>query len=244
MRADLGNYAEQPPYKKILSGARPGLGDEWLALTKNKKLYKKVATRLALEAVFAHPLEYAHLVFRKIALASEDMPHGRIAPAEFWRSQESANADRLKRSKNQLEMIYGMSTDEYLRLVEDRRKRTTWLAPAMRKLASNLGWTDYRGGVSGGDPEITLTWLGWLLTLGLVTCLAPRHFVCRALLWLPAALYLFAVFAVGDAVKRYLQPVEWVGLVIIAIGLDTTATLAVEGIARLRHRFANALPAG
>ena len=132
-------------------------------------------------------------------------------------------------------MIYGMPTDEYLRLVEDRRKRTTWLAPAMRKLASTLGWTDYRSGAPGEGPEIKLKWLGWLLTLGLVTCLAPRHFICRALLWLPVALYLFAVFSVGDAVRRYLQPVEWVGLVIIAIGLDSVANFFVDGISRLRR---------
>ena len=235
VRADLGNYAVRPRYKKILSGARPGLGNEWLALTKDRKLYKKVANRLAFEAVIAHPLEYAHLVLRKIALASGSMPPGRIAPAEFWRSQESANADRLKQPKNQLQMIYGMPTDEYLRLVEDRRKRTTWLAPAMRKLASTLGWTDYRSGALGVDPEIKLKWLGWLLTLGLVTCLAPRHFVCRALLWLPVVLYLFAVFSVGDAVRRYLQPVEWVGLVIIAMGLDSMAHFFVDGISRLRR---------
>ena len=81
-----------------------------------------------------------------------------------------------------------------------------------------------------------MTWLGWLLALGLVACLAPRHFVCRALLWFPVAIYLFVIFGIGDAVRRYLHPVEWVGLVIIAIGLDTVLGLSADAMAWLRQR--------
>jgi hypothetical protein len=62
------------------------------------------------------------------------------------------------------------------------------------------------------------------------------------LLWLPVALYVFAVFAVGDSVRRYLHPVDWVGIVIIAIGLDTIATLVAGGLGRLRGRMAEIDP--
>ena len=41
------------------------------------------------------------------------------------------------------------------------------------------------------------------------------------ILWLPLTLYLATVFAVGDRVDRYAQPVEWVGLVLAALALDT-----------------------
>ena len=121
-------------------------------------------------------------------------------------------------------------------MVDERRQRTTWLAPVMTQVSSALNWANYRHGQPGQDPEIKLTWLGWLLALGLVACLAPRHFVCRALLWFPVALYLFFIFGVGDAVRRYFHPVEWVGLVIIAIGLDTVLGLSANAMAWLRQR--------
>ncbi len=81
-RANLPNYAtQQSRYKKVLNGSRPDLGDEWPALAKNKDLYKKVATRLALEGIISHPLEYAHLVLRKIAAAADNMTSGKVSPA-------------------------------------------------------------------------------------------------------------------------------------------------------------------
>ena len=129
-----------------------------------------------------------------------------------------------------------MPIEDYLRLVEVRRTETTWLTSALDKLSDLLNWTKYRPGAPGEDPNIGLAPLGWLLALGLVACLAPRYFVCRALLWFPVAIYLFAIFGVGDAVRRYMHPVEWVGLVIIAIGLDSVAALLADGIARMRHR--------
>ena len=240
VRADLPNYASRPSYKKALNGGqeegRPDLGEEWRALTKDQALYKKVANRLALEAVLAHPIGYAHLVLRKIALASQNMNPGKFSPEKFWRGQVAANAERIPRKKNQLWLVYGMPIEDYLHVVEERRQRTTWLTPIMNQVSSALNWANYRHGQPGQDPEIKLTWLGWLLALGLVACLAPRHFVCRALLWFPVALYLFFIFGIGDAVRRYLHPVEWVGLVIIAVGFDTALTLMATCIAWLSRR--------
>ena len=239
-RTDLPNYAaQQSRYKKILNGSRPEIGAEWQALAKNKDLYKKVATRLALEGVISHPLEYAHLVLRKIAAAADNMAPGKISPEAFWAAQEHNNAERMKRS-GELELVYGMSIDDYKRLVAERRTATTWLASAVDKLSDSFNWTKYRSGAPGQDPDINLTLLGWLLALGLVACLAPRHFVCRALLWFPVAIYLFAIFGVGDTVRRYMHPVEWVGLVIIAIGLDSVATLLADAVARVRHGSSSA----
>jgi hypothetical protein len=235
-RADLENFAEkQSIYKKPLSGSRnhPMLGDQWIELSKNKDLYQRVARRLAFEAILSHPLEYAQLVVRKIARTGHGTSPARISPAEFWKAQESANAERIKRPKNQIKLLYGMETDAYLRLVEERRQRTTWMAPWMEKLGRALRWTKYRESGPSQSPEIGLTALGWLLALGLVACLSPRHFVCRALLWVPVVLYLFITFSVGDSVRRYLHPVEWVAIVLIVIGLDAMVTLITSGIARV-----------
>ena len=41
-----------------------------------------------------------------------------------------------------------------------------------------------------------------------------------SILWLPLGLYLGIVFAVGDRVSRYLEPVEAVMFILIVIGLD------------------------
>ena len=192
---------------------------------------------MALEAILANPFDYAELVLRKIARAADGIRHRqrRISPAIFWSDQESINSERRNQRKNQLDLVYGMDTDAYLRLVEERRQRTTWIAPLMGAIGFDLNWTEYRKGAPGEDPDITLTLLGWLLVLALVACLSPRHFICRALLWLPLTLYLLMVFGVGDGLARYLQPVEWVGMVLVAIGLDTLATLITDGMARLRR---------
>jgi len=120
-------------------------------------------------------------------------------------------------------------------MVEEHSERTTWIEPLMTELSSVLRWTDYRKRGVGQAPDIELTFLGWLLVLGLVTCLSRSYFFCRALIWLPAVFYLVTTLGVGDAVRRYLQPVDWVGFVIIAIGLDTVTTLVAQRIAGLRR---------
>ena len=103
VRADLPNYASRPSYKKALNGGqeqgRPDLGEGWRALTKDHALYKKVAHRLALEAVLAHPIDYGQLVLRKIALASQNMNAGKFSPEIFWKDQVAANAERIPRKR-------------------------------------------------------------------------------------------------------------------------------------------------
>lgn len=237
-RADLGNYAHrQTIYKKGLNGSQPMFGDEWKALTEDRALYTKVANRLAAEAILAHPLAYAQLVARKIARASIIHIPGRIAPAKFWSDQEAMNTKRIQRDPNEIELLYGIDVEAYRRLVEERRQRTTWLAPLMTRLSHVLYWVDYRPGPPGTAAHINPTVLGWLLALGLVASLSPRHFACRALLLLPVAFYLFTTFGVGDSVSRYLHPIDWAGIVLIAIGLDTLVGLVADVAARLRRRF-------
>jgi hypothetical protein len=166
------------------------------------------------------------------------MAAGKIPPPVFWREQEKANNERIGKPNSQLELVYGMDLESYRRLVDERRDRPMQIAPLLQKLAAWFSWADAHMGQHGAPPRINLGVLGWLLLLGLVACLWPRYFVCRMLLWLPVTLYLFAVFAVGDSVRRYLHPVDWVGIVIIAISLDTVATLVGGGIDRLRGRRA------
>ena len=56
--------------------------------------------------------------------------------------------------------------------------------------------------------------------LGIAGALVPGRCVRTSILWLPLGLYLVIVFAVGDRVSRYLEPVEAVMFILIVIGLD------------------------
>jgi hypothetical protein len=75
---------------------------------------------------------------------------------------------------------------------------------------------------------------GWLVLLGFAGCLWPRYFICRSILWLPAVCYLYATYGVGDTLGRYFHPVDWVGIVMMALGLDLLATLIMNAVSSLR----------
>jgi hypothetical protein len=245
-RADVENYAQhQVNYKKALMGMNTQFGGEWVALTKQPKLYAEIAKRFAQEAVIAYPVGYAILIARKIGNAGDaDLVAMRTDPAVFWSRQAKADLKHLQKPPAELALLHEMDKPSYLRLVEERRTRTTWLAPVMVTLSEKLHWAYYEPRGPGQPPRITPTMLGWLMLLGVVVCVLPRHFMCRAVLWLPAAVYVIATFGVGDALPRYLHPVDWVGIVLIAIGLDMVAGLVKDGMARLRGtRRAAPLPA-
>jgi hypothetical protein len=228
-----------------LSGKRPMMGSEWVELSKHKELYSRVVKSLAIEGILSHPFEYVQLVVTKIARAGSTVNRRPFSPEQFcfspeqfWRSQKS----RLPKAESEIKLLYGVDGDAVARMVAANSTRTTWISPWMSSLSAALTWTNYSRRGVGQTPEIKLTILGWLLALGLVACLSPRNFRCRALLWLPLICYLFAIFGVGDALGRYLHPVEWVGLVIIAIGLDSVATLLADAFARMRHGSSSADP--
>jgi hypothetical protein len=84
-----------------------------------------------------------------------------------------------------------------------------------------------------GLASISVRPFGWLIALGLLLCLRPSFVRRAALLLIPTSLYVMAVFAVGDALPRYLHPIEWVGFVL--------AILALELLVRLVLRLSNQL---
>ena len=66
-----------------------------------------------------------------------------------------------------------------------------------------------------------------MAVLGMVFGVAcsRRNLQCLAL-FLPLAIYMFGTFAIGDAVTRYLQPVEWIGFVFVGVFLDRLIALS------------------
>ena len=73
-----------------------------------------------------------------------------------------------------------------------------------------------------GDGTRTLhaAWFGLLALFGFLTCLRPSRWRETAPLWLSLGIFLLLIFGIGDAVTRYLQPIEWIGLIFVALGLD------------------------
>jgi hypothetical protein len=59
-----------------------------------------------------------------------------------------------------------------------------------------------------------------LALFGFLTCLRPKRWRETAPLWLPLGLFLVIIFSIGDSVPRYLQPVDWIGIIFVGVGLD------------------------
>lgn len=81
-----------------------------------------------------------------------------------------------------------------------------------------------------GLESFSLRPFGLLLVLGVLRSLRPGLNRRAALLLLPTGVYLFAVFAVGDAVGRYLHPVEWVAFVLAVLAIEALVRLFLQAI--------------
>jgi len=102
------------------------------------------------------------------------------------------------------------ATDEagYRQLAERRRARSDWLSAPLIAFNQAFRWAIRTGEAKDSAVNSHLSWLGWLALAGLVVSFFRPW---RGLLWfvvLPTGFYLLSVFAVGDAVSRYLLPAE------------------------------------
>ena len=50
------------------------------------------------------------------------------------------------------------------------------------------------------------------------------------IVWLPFVLYFGIVFSIGDGMSRFLQVIEWVAVILCAMGLDLVGSFAVVGV--------------
>jgi hypothetical protein len=222
-RADLSQYPwKQEHYKKLLVSSKEDmpLGPEWQALLreKNKTTFLRICGDLARDAILHAPFTYARMVLQKIGAVLSDAEAGWLmSPRVFWRGQIGENTDRWQRHPDQMKMLYGMDEDAYLALAARRQAQTAWYGPYVYKFTHAFTWMR-----TEQDTTRTLhpAWFGLLALFGFFTCLRPSRWRETAPLWLPLGLYLVVIFGIGDALPRYLQPVEWIGLVFVALGLD------------------------
>ncbi len=195
------------------------ISEKWGALTREKQRFQRVCGDFAREAILAHPLEVARLSVTKciLAFAREEGP-SRFAPENFWREQIKENEDRWPDNPRELELYYGGSQADYNALAIEGAARRQPLHPWFDRFALTFSFARDGHDVSAERYDIRPTLLG-LLALAGIGC-AVWRFRELTILWLPLALYLASVFAVGDRVDRYVQPVEWMGLVLAALALD------------------------
>jgi hypothetical protein len=222
-RADLAQYPwQQGRYKKMLveSKGDKRLGPAWSQLRQDRKEFSKVAKGLAVEGILHAPLTYSYLVLMKMGMVLSDNNAGdRMVPVDFWQEQESNNHSRWENRPTEMELLYELDREGYRALVAERQQRTAWYAPWLPRFTQTFVWTRTIKGTNGRH-WLEPAWFGLLALLGLVSCLRPSCWRETSPLWLSLVTYMGIIFAVGDTVARYLLPVDWIGLVLVALGLD------------------------
>ncbi len=220
---DISQYPwKQGRYKKMLVESKGDrrLGPEWTKLRENRQEFSKVAKGLAIEGILHAPVSYSFLVLRKMCMVlSDDNAGERLVPKDFWHEQDANNQNRWEDRPKEMELLYELNHDEYLALVAERQQRRAWYEPYLLKFTQTFIWTRT---IEGRNSHRTLhpAWLGLLALLGLASCLRPSRWRLTSPLWLSLVIYMGIIFAVGDTVARYLLPVDWIGMVFVALGLD------------------------
>ncbi|MEP6671073.1 MAG: hypothetical protein ABJF10_18075 [Chthoniobacter sp.] len=220
-RVDISQYPwHQDRYKKMLNESKDKatLGPEWQALVADRKKFLQVCKDLAVDAIEHAPLTYVRMVLQKIGMVFSDDESGwRMAPRGFWKSQLEDNEDRWTRHPDEMKLLYEMDQDAYLALAGQRRAQVEWYEPYVYGFTRAFAWMHT---VRAGTRTLHPAWFGVLALFGFLTCLRPSRWRETSLLWLPLGLYLAIIFGIGDSVVRYLQPIEWVGIIFVALGLD------------------------
>ena len=221
-------------YKKRLSKKSPDdVHSDWGELNRNKPEFSKVARSFWSEAIINQPLQFAGLTLKTMAIAmSSTLLDHRLDPAHFWREQQTRIAERWLNNPRYFNRLFGVNQSGFELKRQQGRHRRFQLLPSMSWVDRNLRWLgrtpDDPSG--GGYPGFTARPLGLmaLLGAGAGVLLSGQRLQCLVLL-LPLTLYLFGTYAVGDAVPRYLQPVEWIGFVFVGVLLDLMLQAGVSG---------------
>ena len=228
-RQDLHNYPwRQGRFKKLVKDKNDPEAwkesPEWLDLLSNAKQreFSKVAKYFAVEAILKNPLTFSQFVFKKfgMVLSAEDVD-AKFWPRRFWAEQKNRNADRWTRDPKQLELLYEMEASEYFAMETKRAQiDRPLLRPRWLKHGAKLHWVEATLRPGATYRQLALTWAGALGLLGVCWSLWPAHFRRTSSLWLPCFIYLGLIYTVGDAVRRYLIPVEWLLVLFIALGIE------------------------
>jgi len=236
-RDDLPNYAfRQRVFKKTLDrgDADSPLGPEWAALVRDKKKFYSVTKSLAISAFLNNPSGCVRLSAERFFIAGESnrQPRVEFDPAKFHKAMLEENSLRWQEKPAELEMLFRMSQGGFEKTTAAFRPIPPAVSALLHGTAEFFSWGIAWQGDAGKPPVFGIRWPGWLVLLGLLFCLTPGRALPFLPVWAPALVYVAACFSVGDAIGQYLQPVEWTGMVLAAIALDSLLAFPAWILAR------------
>ena len=223
---------EQYRYKKLLADSDSyddiaagksfaEAGPEWDALTRRKDEFRRVTGAFAREAIEASPLTWLRFTLIKIARGCANPETDlldTLQPAAFWEAQRVRNAERWTERAKGIALMYEMDHPAFDAFTRQRAAPIASDFPwkQIESIACRVRWF-YDGAAL---HRVSLTWFGAFGLLGLAASL--RH---RAALPLIAALALSlgTSYGIGDAIPRYVYPIEWMLFIFPLLGVAAMA---------------------
>lgn len=217
-------------YKKRLVQENPSLAFDprWAVLRRDKELFPKVLRAFWTDAVLRNPVRFANFTLKTffIALSSTTINY-RLDPQNFWPEQLSNTQDRFEREPRYFNRPFGIKNKISFDEMYEKGMKNRFLAyPLMIKMNQYFGWmSQIRRSESTGGKDLfpyfypkPMSYSAFAGIVGGMIFSAKR--LKLVILFIPLFLYLSSSFAVGDAVSRYLQPVEWLGVIFAGVALD------------------------
>jgi hypothetical protein len=220
-------------YKKMLNKKDPEvIHPIWADLNRDRAMFSEVFHSLAFAAIRRHPVECTRftLLTGGIAMAWP-IWNDRFDPQVFWRDQWDNTKSKWVKKPSYLRLAFGVDGAEFHRRAQRGSRRKYRFLPFFHWLDDHMRWMRQIPR-PGSPPSLAPTPAGGLVGLGAVVSLLRPTRRRALVLLLPAILNSFGVFAVGDAVPRYLLPVEWIGIILsvltIEAGVDLLAWLGLS----------------
>ena len=224
-------------YKKRLRQKRKSLSfsPQWAELVGNKKEFSKVSRAFWTDAVFHNPIRFGWFTLKTFGIAlSSSINKPRLDPQVFWPEQLSNTQERMERKFYYFKRLFGVKDMHSFRvLYENGRKHKYAAYPLMVKMNQYFGWmgrdqVTSSGGAKDLFPSLYLKPMGFSAVFGVIGGITFSNKRLKILiLFIPFFLYLAGTYAVGDAVSRYLQPVEWLGVIFAGVALDLVIGMVV-----------------
>ncbi|WP_216903568.1 hypothetical protein [Synechococcus sp. CCY 9618] len=209
----------------------------WAELNKDELRFSQVARSLSMDAIRDHPLKFLQFTVTTTGIAmSGSLVNHRFDPPEFWREQLLNTRNRWIKKPSYFSLPFRVDAGEFQRLARAGDLRNYRFTGFLHAVDKHFRWVEPAGPAGAhesGLASLRLRPFGILMVLGVLISLRPSLLRRAALLLLPAGLYILGVFAVGDAVSRYLHPVEWVGILLAILALEILLRLLMHALGRL-----------
>ena len=231
---------EQYRYKKLLSDSDSydeivagkyfaEAGPEWNPLTRRKDEFRRVTTALARSGLRAHPIGWMRFTFTKIArgLADPEINQlNELRPLAIWEAQRVRNEERWNERPKAIALMYEMDRATFHSFLMDHIMRYGSIRQPgiIRSVGEFILWKQIGPAAfqtcwsrdDTANHQVSLTWVGALGLLGIAASLRLH----AALPLIAAfALSLGTSFGIGDAIPRYVYPVEWMLYLLPLLGI-------------------------